>query len=134
MKKVFLGGTCNGDTWRDELIPRLKSNSIPYFNPVVDDWNEAAQHREIHEKEFECPIHLYHITSKMKGVFSIAEVTESAVLGTYDVIFSVNTSGFDEAQIKSLEAVGRLISSYGHQVIFDVVNNYEVIVNKILNI
>ena len=31
--KVFLGGTCNNSTWRDELIPQLK---IDYFNPVVE--------------------------------------------------------------------------------------------------
>ena len=33
-RKVFLGGTCNESTWRDELIKKLK---IDYFNPVVDD-------------------------------------------------------------------------------------------------
>lgn len=31
-KRVFLGGTCNESTWRDELIKKLK---IDYFNPVV---------------------------------------------------------------------------------------------------
>jgi len=34
MNKVFLGGTCNESTWRDELIPMLE---IDYFNPVVDE-------------------------------------------------------------------------------------------------
>ena len=34
MKKVFLGGTCNGSDWRKKLIPKLK---IDYFNPVVED-------------------------------------------------------------------------------------------------
>ena len=33
--KVFLGGTCNNSTWREELIPQLK---IDYYNPVVKDW------------------------------------------------------------------------------------------------
>ena len=33
--KIFLGGTCNESTWRDELIPNL---TIDYFNPVVKDW------------------------------------------------------------------------------------------------
>lgn len=44
MKKVFLGGTTNNTNWRDDLIKKLK---IEYFNPVVDDWNEEAQEREI---------------------------------------------------------------------------------------
>ena len=48
MKKVFLGGTCNESTWRDELIQMLK---IDYFDPVVDDWNERAQREEIKQRE-----------------------------------------------------------------------------------
>ena len=38
-KKVFLGGTCNGSKWRNELIPSL---NVDYFDPVVEDWNEEA--------------------------------------------------------------------------------------------
>ncbi|MDR1818841.1 MAG: nucleoside 2-deoxyribosyltransferase domain-containing protein, partial [Methanobrevibacter sp.] len=48
MNKVFLGGTCNGSGWRDELKKQLK---IPYFDPVVDDWDEEAQKNEIKERE-----------------------------------------------------------------------------------
>ena len=33
MKKVFLGGTCNGSSWRDELIKDLK---IDYFQPCAE--------------------------------------------------------------------------------------------------
>lgn len=33
-RKVFLGDTCNGSTWRNKLIPLLE---IEYFNPVVED-------------------------------------------------------------------------------------------------
>lgn len=36
--KIFLGGTCAGTTWRNELIPILDKFLIKYFNPVVDDW------------------------------------------------------------------------------------------------
>lgn len=39
MKRVFLGGTCNDSTWRDNLIQQLE---IDYFNPVVPDWTEDA--------------------------------------------------------------------------------------------
>lgn len=34
MKTIFLGGTCNNSTWRDELIPKLTNK---YYNPVVED-------------------------------------------------------------------------------------------------
>lgn len=45
--EVFLGGTTNDSDWRDKLVPKLKIKS---FNPVVKDWNDEAQKREI-EKE-----------------------------------------------------------------------------------
>ena len=47
MKKVFLGGTCNGSTWRNELIPKL---TIDYFNPVVDNWKEENYKQELIER------------------------------------------------------------------------------------
>ena len=74
VKRVFLGGTCNESTWRDELIPLLK---VDYFNPVVDDWNEEAQKREIYEREND-DIIAYCITPKMTGVYSIAEVVDDS--------------------------------------------------------
>ena len=43
MKKVFLGGTCNGSTWREELIPILEIN---YFNPVVSDWTPEVNKKK----------------------------------------------------------------------------------------
>ena len=42
---VFLGGTCNGSTWRDELIPMLE---VSFFNPVVPDWNGEAYERNLY--------------------------------------------------------------------------------------
>ena len=62
--KVFLGGTCNGSKWRDQLIPLLK---IDYFNPVVKDWNEEAQAEEERQKA-ESDFCLYVITPKMTGM------------------------------------------------------------------
>lgn len=40
--KVFLGGTCNGSKWREELIPLLQ---VGYFNPVVDEWTAFTRMR-----------------------------------------------------------------------------------------
>ena len=76
--KVFLGGTCNNSTWRNELIPSLEYNGIPYFNPVVEDWTPECQAEEYRQKEEKCAIHLYVITGEMIGVFSIAEAVDSA--------------------------------------------------------
>jgi hypothetical protein len=74
MVKVFLGGTCNESVWREKLIPML---DIDYFNPVVDDWNEECQLREIEERE-NCDFCLYVITPLMKGFYSIAEVVDDS--------------------------------------------------------
>lgn len=46
--KVFLGGTCAGWKWRDELQPLLKCD---YYNPIVKNWNEEDRLREVHERE-----------------------------------------------------------------------------------
>ena len=114
--KVFLGGTCNESTWRDELIPKLEEIDFDYFNPVVEDWTPECQDIEIYEKANNCNIHLYVITNKMKGVFSIAEAIESVFNKDKKTIFCV-LDGFDgdfpDYQVKSLEAVGRMVERNG---------------------
>ena len=112
--KVFLGGTCNDSTWRDELIPNLR---IDYFNPVVEDWTPECQAEEERQKNEVCDVHLYVITPRMTGVFSIAEVVESAMTRHDKCVFCVlDEDGdltFTKGQKKSLDAVGRLVSKYG---------------------
>ena len=114
--KVFLGGTCNESTWRDELIPKLEEIDFDYFNPVVEDWTPECQDIEIYEKANNCNIHLYVITNKMKGVFSIAEAIESVFNKDKKTIFCV-LDGFDgdfpDYQVKSLEAVGKMVERNG---------------------
>jgi hypothetical protein len=105
--KIFLGGTCAGTTWRDELIPLLEQEGIKYFNPVVKNWTPADQEKEQWEKEQSC-VHLYYITSAMKGVYSIAEVMDSFYRDD-PTVFCFNPEGFDSAQIKSLQAVHNLM-------------------------
>lgn len=108
-KKVFLGGTCNGSTWRARLIPLLKTN---FFDPVVDVWDEAAQERERTERE-RCDFCLYVITPKIRGMYAIAEVVEDAIKRPKKAIFCFleeeDGLQFDAHQIKSLKAVGELV-------------------------
>lgn len=116
--KVFLGGTCNDSKWRDEF----KSNDkISYFNPIVKDWNEEAQKKEISERE-NCDYCLYVITPLMKGVYSIAEVVDDSCHRPEKVIFCFRTEDidsngkkcvFDEFQLKSLNMVGKMIEKNG---------------------
>lgn len=72
--KVFLGGTCAGWKWRDELQPLLKCD---YYNPIVKNWSEEDRVREVNERETSDYV-LYGITNGIKGVYSIAEVVDDS--------------------------------------------------------
>lgn len=127
MKKVFLGGTCNDSSWRNELIPML---DIDYFNPVVDDWTEECYQEELRQREI-CDYCLYVITPRMTGVYSIAEVVDDSNKRPSKTIFCVlekdinpfkNLSSdwnvpdyisFNYGQLKSLDKVGRMVESNG---------------------
>jgi hypothetical protein len=116
MKKVFLGGTCNGSNWREILIPLLKMN---YFNPVVENWTPECQQREIEERE-NCDFCLYVITPKMTGVYSIAEVVDDSNKRPSKTIFCfLNEDGsesFNKHQLKSLTQVGKMVRDNGGKV------------------
>jgi len=116
MKKVFLGGTCNGSDWRDRLIPLLK---IDYFNPVVSDWNEESYQKELYERN-NCDYCLYVITPKMTGVYSIAEVIDDSNKRPGKTLFCFITidgeKTFLAPQLKSLQAVARMVENNGGKV------------------
>jgi hypothetical protein len=113
MKKVFLGGTVNKSKWRDYVMPRLK---IDYFNPVVEEWNDTAYEKELHERE-NCDFCLYVITPKMLGFYSIAEVADDSNKRPEKTIYCIlekdGRKTFKGHQKKSLDAVGKLIAKNG---------------------
>jgi hypothetical protein len=113
MKKVFLGGTCNGSIWRDALIKDLQ---IDYFQPCADEWTPAMMEEEIKQRA-ECDFCLYVITPKMTGVYSIAEVVDDSNKRPRKTIFCYLTSDEDQqfsaAQIKSLEQTVKMIKENG---------------------
>lgn len=115
MKKVFLGGTCNGSLWRDALIKDL---TIDYFQPAGDDWTPEMMEEEIKQRA-ECDFCLYVITPKMTGVYSIAEVADDSNKRPEKTIFCYLPSDggqtFSAAQIKSLEQTGKMIKKNGAQ-------------------
>ncbi len=114
---VFLGGTCNDSTWRDELIPQL---SINYFNPVVPDWNEEAYKRELEARE-NSEFCLYVLTPKMTGVYSIAEVVDDSNKRPEKTVFCfLEKDGdleFDKHQLKSLVNTGKMVKNNGATVL-----------------
>jgi hypothetical protein len=112
--KVFLGGTCNKSTWRDELIPKLKGG---FFNPVVEEWTEECQDEEILQREI-CNYCLYVITPEMTGLYSIAEVIDDSNKRPEKTLFCYIGSKskiFTSHQAKSLQAIGEMVLSNGGQ-------------------
>lgn len=114
--KLFLGGTCNKSTWRDELIKLLE---IDYFNPVVDDWTQECKEEEIKQRQ-ECDFVLYCITPKMIGFYSIAEAVDDSNKRPNKTIFCILETDteikFNAVQIKSLRATKQLLLNNGSKV------------------
>lgn len=111
--RVFLGGTCNKSTWRDELIPKL---TVDYFNPVVDNWTEDDYKKELMERET-CDVVLYVLTPKMTGFYSVAEVVDDSNKRPEKAVFCflLEDEGkeFSTEQLKSLKAVVKLLQGNG---------------------
>lgn len=116
-KKVFLGGTCNETTWRDEIIPYLE---LDYFNPVVSNWTPECMKEEIRQRKI-CDYLLYVITPKMTGVYSIAEVVDDSNKSPEKTIFCFLKNDIDdgkiieftEGQVKSLNQVKEMVKNNG---------------------
>jgi len=118
--KIFLGGTCNESTWREELISNL---TIDYFNPVVDNWTEECQIEEIKQRKL-CDYCLYVITPKMTGVYAIAEVVDDSNKRPNRSILVIlskdGTDFFSMSQMKSLISVGNMCKRNGGLVYVDI--------------
>lgn len=113
MKKVFLGGTCNGSKWRDSLIPKLK---IDYFQPQTDEWTPEMMEEELRQREVS-DFCLYVITPKMTGFYSVAEVVDDSNKRPEKTIFSFlnedDGSTFSEHQQKSLKQTAKMVKGNG---------------------
>ena len=110
---LFLGGTCNNSSWREELIPLLEYEKIPYFNPVVDIWDDEAIEREIFIKSLPSTIELYVITKEITGFFSIAEAVDSSNKKPEKTIFLILKEGFSDHQLNSLNQIEDIIEKNG---------------------
>ncbi len=114
--KVFLGGTCNNSMWREQIKPILSRINIEFFDPVVPNWNEAAYQEELKQRE-ECDFCLYVITPRMAGVYSIAEVVDDSNKRPEKTLLCIQETDdhfkFDEQQLKSLYAVGKMVKANG---------------------
>lgn len=128
--RVFLGGTCNGSQWKDNLIPLL---NIDYFNSVVEDWTEDCMEEELRQRKI-CNLCLYTITPKMTGVYAIAEVVDDSNKRPDRTILVLLKNDekevFSDSQWKSLGAVARMVESNGATVFYSLKDCSEFINSK----
>lgn len=110
--KVFLGGTCAGRKWRDEIIPQL---TCDYYNPIVKNWSEEDRLREVRERET-ADVVVYTITSDMAGVYSIAEAIDDSNKRPTKTVLCILYDGFGPKMSHSLKAVANLAKENGAQV------------------
>lgn len=133
---LFLGGTTNESLWRNDFINKIqkKNPNIKCFNPVVEIWTPECIELENYIKQ-ETSYHLYVITPKMMGVYSIAEAVESAMNPTKKTFFTILTEddgvdAFDDKIMHSLLATAELIKNHGG--IINIGNNLESTVDAII--
>lgn len=111
--KVFLGGTCAGRKWRDELIPQLECK---YYNPIVKNWSEEDRLREVQERKT-ADFVLYVLTSDMAGVYSIAEVVDDSNKRPNKTLLCIlYDDKFGKKMTHSLHAVENLVKENGGRV------------------
>lgn len=115
-KYVFLGGTCNNSTWRDELMPMLSERKVTYFNPVVEDWTPECKAQEDIAKE-NATWELYVLTPEMTGVYSIAELMYKACTDPSRLILCLpHDDRWSEGQMRSIQATFTLARKAGVEV------------------
>ena len=75
---VFLGGSCNPTTWRqDTAIPHFKSNSITFYNPQQANWVPEMIELE-HQAKVTSQILFFVINDQTRNVASMIEVCQYA--------------------------------------------------------
>ena len=120
---IFLGGTWNGSTWRDKFINEMKkkNSKIKCFNPIVDKWTPECIELENFVKSH-AKYHVYVLTPRMQGVYSIAEMVDSVHDSNKKVFIYIDKSDIDDfgkvviwdiKMLNSLNAVFNLVVSHG---------------------
>jgi len=69
---IGLFGTCGSSRWREPFIARYRSETIPFFNPQVENWQPelaAVEARHLAEDE----LILFPVTAETYGTGSLAE-------------------------------------------------------------
>lgn len=136
---VFLGGTTNKSTWRAEFLKLINdtNSKIKCFNPVVENWTQECIDIENFVKHH-AKYHIYVLTPRMMGVYTIAEMCESAHNHTKKTYFHIkdedcddngNTIYWEPHMKNSLNATSNMLISHGAYKM----NSIDELVNAIVN-
>ena len=120
---IFLGGTTNGSKWRDEFLQIMKETDpkIKAFNPVVPNWTQECIDLENFVKNH-ATYHVYVLTPRLVGYYSIAEMVESVHMKDKKVFFYIQEDDIDDAgntinwslgPRNSLTVIANLLKSHG---------------------
>lgn len=116
MRIVFLGGTAANNPWREYLIADLRMRGVDpdlLFNPVVADWNEAAQARE-EEAKASASFHLYYIADPMQpgnplSAYSMVEATMELYDRPETAVVVFDTVGMDGHPLKAMNQCAKVL-------------------------
>ncbi|XP_039288243.1 uncharacterized protein LOC111044525 isoform X2 [Nilaparvata lugens] len=76
--EVFLGGSCNPTTWRQNVaIPLLEKLGITYYNPQVEEWSADLLELEHVAKE-QASVLFYVIDSQTRNIAGVIEAAHLA--------------------------------------------------------
>jgi raw len=76
--EVFLGGSCNPTTWRQDVaIPTLKQLCITFYNPQVTHWGPELVELEWKAKQH-ATILFFVMDNETRSVASLIEAAHSA--------------------------------------------------------
>jgi hypothetical protein len=84
--QVFLGGSCNPTTWRNDIaIPLLSRAGISYYNPQVDNWTAELVLIEALVKS-NCDILFFVIDPATRAIGSMIEAVENIIAARHVVL------------------------------------------------
>ena len=74
MAQVFLGGSCNPTTWRQDVaIPMLEKAGVTFYNPQVDKWHSSLVALEAQAKK-DADVLLFVVDGQTRATASMIEI------------------------------------------------------------
>jgi hypothetical protein len=115
-KLLFLGGTCGGSQWREELMNKLLARGVPpesFFNPVRRDWNDEARRQEEDAKAKASHL-LFYLTSPVEegnpiSSFSMVEATMALYDRPLQTVVAFDTRGVSGHFLRSMTQAFKLL-------------------------